>query len=113
MFKKNKSWDWKEKKVQSEVTTFNEEAENQEDDNEDREGTPQHVSPITSLQSSPPNSSSSSPRSTPKKMRSLSNIYERCNFCVEEPENFKEAIKHEVWKTAVQKAIHVIEKSKT
>src|SRR3954470_6800378 len=100
----------KEKKVQSEVTTFNEEAENQEDDNEDHEGIPQHVSPITSPQSSSSNSSSSSPSSTPRKMRSLSNVYERCNFCVEEPENFDEAIKHEVWKTAMQEEIHVIEK---
>ena len=69
MFKENESWDWKEKKVQSEVTTFNEEEENQEDDNEDHEGTPQHVSPITSPQSSPSNSSSNSPSSTPRKMR--------------------------------------------
>ena len=46
-------------------------------------------------------------------MRSLCNIYERCNFCVEEPGNFEEAIKHDVWKTAMQEEIHVIEKNKT
>lgn len=35
LFKENESWNWKEKKVQDEVTIFNEEVKKQEDDNED------------------------------------------------------------------------------
>ena len=52
-----------------------------------------------------PSSSSLSPSSTSIKMRSLSDIYTRCNYCFVEPENFEEAIKEDAWWKAMQEEI--------
>ena len=60
-----------------------------------------------------PTSSSSSLSSTPRKMRSLSDIYERCNFYIIEPQSFEEAIKDKDWRKAMEKEIDVIEKNET
>ncbi|RVW58020.1 Retrovirus-related Pol polyprotein from transposon RE1 [Vitis vinifera] len=60
-----------------------------------------------------PTSSSSSPSSTPRKMRSLTDVYERCNLCIVEPQSFEEAIKDEDWRKAMEKEIDVIEKNET
>ena len=113
LFNEKEFWDWKEKKVQVQVPTFNEEPENQENENEDVFEAPQHMSPIASPQSSPSSSNSSSPSLTPRRMKSLSDVYASCNFCVVEPESFEEAIKEEAWKKAMEEEIHVIEKNKT
>ena len=43
----------------------------------------------------------------------LSDIYQRCNFAGVEPENYEEAIKHEVWKKAMEEEIWMIEKNNT
>ncbi|XP_060208742.1 uncharacterized mitochondrial protein AtMg00820-like [Lycium barbarum] len=43
----------------------------------------------------------------------LSDIYQRCNFACMEPENYEEAIKHDVWKTAMVEEIRMIEKNNT
>ena len=40
----------------------------------------------------------------------LSDIYQRCNFAGVEPENYEEAIKHDVWKKAMEEEIRMIEK---
>ena len=43
----------------------------------------------------------------------LSDIYQRCNFASVEPENYEEAIKHDVWKKAMEEEIQMIEKNNT
>ena len=40
----------------------------------------------------------------------LIDIYQRCNFAGIEQENYEEAIKHDVWKKAVEEEIQMIEK---
>ncbi|KAL6318302.1 hypothetical protein AAG906_039394 [Vitis piasezkii] len=72
---------------------------------------PKSVPLSSSIES--PTSSLSSPSSTPRKMRSLSDVYERCNLCIVEPQSFKEAIKDEDLRKAMEKEIDVIEKNET
>ena len=43
----------------------------------------------------------------------FSDIYQRCNFAGVEPENYEEAIKHDVWKKAMEEEIGTIEKYNT
>ena len=45
-------------------------------------------------------------------MKSLADIYARCNFCVFEPKKFEQVIGNEAWKKATQEEINVIEKNK-
>jgi Reverse transcriptase (RNA-dependent DNA polymerase) len=58
-------------------------------------------------------SNSSTSSSTPVKMRRLSDIYARCNFCVVEPESFEQAVQEEVWRNAMEDEIKMIEKNET
>ena len=51
--------------------------------------------------------------STLKKMRSLDDIYARCNFCILEPENFEEANAEKDWRKAMEDEVHSIEKNDT
>ena len=46
-------------------------------------------------------------------MKSLSDVYASCNFCVVEPKSFEETIKEETWKKAMEEKIKVIKKKKT
>ena len=46
-------------------------------------------------------------------MRSLTDVYERCNLGIVEPQSFEEAIKDEDWRKAIEKEIDVIEKNGT
>ena len=41
----------------------------------------------------------------------LTDIYQRCNFPCVEPENYEEAIKHDVWKNVMEEEIWMIEKN--
>ena len=43
----------------------------------------------------------------------LSDIYQRCNFADVESKNYEEAIKHDVWKKAIEEEIRMIEKNNT
>ena len=113
LFDEKASWDWKGKQVQNEGSPMYGELENEQSDDDEEVDVPNQMSPSASSHSSPSNSSSSSPSSTPRKMRSLEDVYERCNFCVVEPENFEEAIKQEIWKKAMEEEIRVIEKNNT
>lgn len=58
-------------------------------------------------------SSSSSPSSTPIRLRRLSDIYETCNFYVVEPECFEQTVREEVWRNAMEDEIKMIEKNET
>lgn len=46
-------------------------------------------------------------------MRNLNDVYESCNSCLFEPEDFEEAAKKKEWRTAMQDEIDVIVKNKT
>ena len=43
----------------------------------------------------------------------MSDIYQICKFAGVEPENYEEAIKHDVWKKAIEEEIRMIEKNNT
>ena len=58
-------------------------------------------------------SNSSTPNSTPKRYRSLNDIYATCNYCSIEQENFEEAFKQEAWRKVMNEEIQVIEKNQT
>ena len=55
----------------------------------------------------------SSPESTPRRVRSLVDIYETCNLAVLEHESYEVASRHEVWVKAMEEEIKMIEKNKT
>lgn len=116
LFDEGAIWNWEEGNVKEKTILVEEEQQKSTIDNESNEDSPQ-TSPRSSS-SSPssngsPSSSSSSPPITPKKMRSLSDVYERCNFCTIEPESFEEAVKEETWRKAMEEEISVIEKNST
>ncbi|CAL8999580.1 unnamed protein product [Prunus brigantina] len=50
---------------------------------------------------------------TPLKYKSLTEVYERCNICIIEPETFEEAIKDASWKMAMDSELEMIEKNDT
>ncbi|KAI5321217.1 hypothetical protein L3X38_030288 [Prunus dulcis] len=50
---------------------------------------------------------------TPLKYKSLTEVYERCNICIIEPETFEEAIRDESWKKAMEIELEMIEKNDT
>ncbi|XP_070668918.1 uncharacterized protein [Malus domestica] len=58
-------------------------------------------------------SQNSTPSSTPVKLKSLSEIYVACNFCIVEPENFEEAESDIAWKKAMEDEMAMIEKNST
>ena len=48
-----------------------------------------------------------------EEQKMLSDIYQRFNFAGVEPEHYEEAIKHDVWKKAMEEEIRMIEKNNT
>ncbi|VVA27958.1 Hypothetical predicted protein, partial [Prunus dulcis] len=50
---------------------------------------------------------------TPKKWKSLSDVYAQCKMSIIEPENFEEAVKDEAWGKAMTEEILMIEKNST
>ncbi|KAM2916322.1 hypothetical protein FF1_045251 [Malus domestica] len=85
-----------ETSVQEEVT-----------DNGDIQGTPQQAT--MSPQSS--QSQTTTPSSTPVRLRNLDKIYATCNYCVVEPETYEEAEKDKAWKKAIKEELEMIEKN--
>ncbi|CAL8077649.1 unnamed protein product [Prunus armeniaca] len=47
------------------------------------------------------------------KYKSIAEVYEKCNLCIIEPENFEEAAKDESWRKAMEYEITMIEKNNT
>ena len=47
------------------------------------------------------------------KTKSLSEVYEKCNYAALEPSSFVEAVKYEEWRLAMQEEIDMIEKNYT
>ena len=52
----------------------------------------------------------SSPDSSPRKIRLLSEIYQTCNLTIVEPDSYEAASKKEVWRKAMEKEMKMIEK---
>ncbi|BBH07158.1 multidrug resistance-associated protein 9 [Prunus dulcis] len=50
---------------------------------------------------------------TPLKYKSLTEIYERCNICIIEPETFEEVVKDAAWQKAMEAELEMIEKNET
>ncbi|KAJ4764255.1 polyprotein [Rhynchospora pubera] len=114
IFNEKDKWDWKEKGVESVPMMVHEDDPREgssgasEGSHEEEEEEEQPQSPTTHI-----GSSSSTPSSTPIRLRRLSDVYERCNFCVVEPESFEEAVQEEVWRNAMEDEIKMIVKNKT
>ncbi|KAM1746867.1 hypothetical protein COP1_013400 [Malus domestica] len=110
LFSEKSSWDWNQATIREESALIRIEEENQPNEEEIEQEIPQ-LSPENSPQVHSP--TPLSPSSTPVRLRSLNEVYESCNFCVVEPENFDDAVKEETWKAAMQEEINVIVKNKT
>lgn len=111
VFDENAVWNWKNENVEGKKVP----AVILEKNPTSSEGEENFPSTPNSPSSTPssPSSSSSSPSSTPIKIRSLDDVYVRCNYCAIEPENFEEAFKEDTWRKAMQEEIDAIEKNKT
>ena len=110
LFSEKSSWDWNQATIREESALIRIEEENQPNEEEIEPEIPQ-LSPENSHQVHSP--LLSSPSSTLVQLRSLNEVYESCNLCVVEPENFDDAVKEETWKAAMQEEINVIVKNKT
>jgi hypothetical protein len=111
VFDENAFWNWQKENV--EAKTVPAVILEQKSTSFESEENVQSVPNTPSSTPSSPSSSSSSPSSTPIKIRSLDNVYARCNYCAIEPENFEEAFKEDAWRKAMQEEIDSIEKNKT
>ena len=99
------SWNWDEEKVEKNVlipAQLPQEEAEEEDPGEPPSPPPQQQ-----------DQELSSPESTPRRVRSLVDIYETCNLAILEPGSFEEASKQEVWVKAMEEEIQMIEKNNT
>ncbi|KAI3446966.1 hypothetical protein Pfo_003631, partial [Paulownia fortunei] len=92
IFDENTSWNWETSKIEKGAAFFDEKNQISARELEENEEFAPNTSGADFSSSNDPCSSSST-SSTPLKMRSLSDIYARCNFCTIEPKNFDETIK--------------------
>ena len=92
------TWNWDDKKIENTSII----SSNQEEDEKDKD-----VSQGGEISDS--NDEEQPPRGT----KMLGDIYQRCNFAGAEPENYEEAIKHDVLKKAMEDEIQMIEKNNT
>ncbi|KAG6520408.1 hypothetical protein ZIOFF_017458 [Zingiber officinale] len=106
----NALWNWEENKVEKKDILI---STDKEDEIEPSTPDSSSSQPNDESSTDPTSSNSSSPSTTPKRYRSLDDIYATCNYCSIDPENFDEAIKEESWKKAMQEEVRVIEKNQT
>ncbi|CAA0806487.1 cysteine-rich RLK (RECEPTOR-like protein kinase) 8 [Striga hermonthica] len=115
-FDENAAWNWKKKKVEYQnIMVPTRWRQNTIPEEHEAEGSqsppaPQTSSPRTTTPSTDEQSSSESP---PRKVRTLREIYETCNFVTMEPESFEIAVKEKEWVKAMEEEIRMIEKNKT
>lgn len=98
IFDEKTTWNWEDKKIENTAII----SSNQEEDEKDED---------VSQGGEIPDSDNEEP--PPRGTKMLSDIYQRCNFAGVEPENYEEAIKHDVWKKAMEEEIRMIEKNNT
>lgn len=100
------SWNWDEEKVERSNLSIPMQKpqviEEVEEEATEDPGTPY----------SPPQQQTS-PESTPRRVRSLVDIYQTCNLAILEPESFEQASRQEVWVKAMEEEIKMIEKNNT
>ncbi|KAL6320112.1 hypothetical protein AAG906_004621 [Vitis piasezkii] len=106
IFDEKAAWNWEEGKILKKTILVDElqtkapvETGNGSTSTSSPQESPKSVPLSPSIES--PTSSSSSPSSTPRKMRSLADVYERCNLCIVEPQTMEKEIdvieKNETW----------------
>jgi len=99
----NASWNWEEEKVvKSSTLVLVQQYQEEIQEEAEASGTP-----------SPPPLEYSSLESTPRRVRSLVDIYKTCNMAMIEPNCYEEALKQEVWVKAMEEEVIMIEKNNT
>jgi Reverse transcriptase (RNA-dependent DNA polymerase) len=111
IFSEKDNWDWKQKNVESVSNPLEFDAQEETSSAHTSENDEEEEQPHSPTMAAGSNSSTSS--STLVKMRRLSDIYARYNFCVVEPESFEQAVQEEVWRNAMEDEIKMIEKNET
>jgi hypothetical protein len=108
IFNEKNKWDWKNKDVKSMLVQIRDDAREVSNGGsyENNEEEEQPYYPTINI-----GSRSSSPSSTPIRLRRLSYIYETCNFCVVEPECFEQVTGVEVWRNIMEDEIKMIVKN--
>ncbi|KAL0308115.1 UNVERIFIED_CONTAM: Retrovirus-related Pol polyprotein from transposon RE1 [Sesamum angustifolium] len=112
-FDEDAMWNWDEEKVERQSVMIPKETPPQQ---QEEEGTDQAEMERRSQQAPgsprrPPPSEEIEEETPPR--RTLSDIYETCNFIMLEPENYETAVKHKVWVQAMEEEIKMIEKNNT
>ena len=90
IFDEKITWNWEDKKIENTAIISSNQEEGEKDGDVSQGGEIQD-----SDNEEPP----------PRGIKMLSVIYQRCNFAGVEPENYEEAIKHIVWKKAMEEEI--------
>ncbi|CAL8090833.1 unnamed protein product [Prunus armeniaca] len=119
VFNENASWDWDTQKERSVMIPIAEPTSSKQGQEGSRinsevqgeEGETFDTSVESSDQERMPSSQDFD--HTPRKYKSITEIYEKCNMCIIEPESFEEAAKDESWKKAMEDEILMINKNNT
>jgi hypothetical protein len=123
VFDESRFWNWTENHMESVTQQLRFECNKEESEVEETNvDAAQNYDGIDQL-SSPANGSvtesvenisqGSSPSSTPVKLRSIEDIYNRCHMSFIEPENYQEAAKSKDWQDAMRTELEMIEKNHT
>ena len=99
LFDEKAIWNQEQSKGEQKVINVEEIKKQSNLDIDNNENLPQIYPPSIPLSASSYSSRSST---SPRNMKSLADIYARCNFCVFEPENFDQAIEDEAWRKVTQ-----------
>lgn len=117
-FDESASWNWDEGKIEKKGVVLSGEPETTptqqpEEDTHEREISETPGTPPASSLTPPSIEDESSFESSPRRVKSLRDIYETCNFITLEPESFEVAVKQEVWRKAMEEEIKTIKKNET
>ncbi|CAL8165494.1 unnamed protein product [Prunus armeniaca] len=113
IFNEEGSWDWnaqKESCVSVSLTDVVNENGKEIDESHEvqaemaKENETEHVEAVTGPQEFD---------HTPRKFKTIAEVYERCNVCIIEPESFEEVVKDDSWQKAMENEIHMVEKNDT
>ena len=102
----NSSWNWEEEKVEKRHIPISKQQPQEEQEVEE-------TIEDTSTPLSSPQQHDSSPDTTPRRVKSLVDIYQTCNIAMLEPECYEKASKQKVWVKAMEEEIKMIEKNNT
>ncbi|CAA0825713.1 cysteine-rich RLK (RECEPTOR-like protein kinase) 8 [Striga hermonthica] len=115
-FDENAAWNWEKEKVEYQnIMVPTRRRQNTIPEEHEAEGSQSPPAPQPSSQrtTTPSTEEQSSPESPPRKVQTLREIYETCNFDTMEPESFEAAVKEKEWVKAMKEEIRMIEKNKT